>query len=169
VRNHSTFVFDVRELLEASGTRRSVAVDAPVAGLDAGIVTVPGEVRLEAVLEAIDGGVLARGTMKGEYRSECRRCLREVRAPFRFTGDEVYRPKGDVWEEGYEIVESKVDLELMVRDTVALNLPPNPLCREDCAGLCPRCGADLNEGACGCPEETDPRWSALRDLGRLNG
>ncbi len=144
-------------------------MDAPVPELDAGIVRVPGDVHLEVVLEALDGGLLARGTITGEHLSECRRCLRELRSRFEFKGDEVYRPKGDVWEEGYEIKDSKVDLELMARDTVALNLPLNPLCKEDCAGLCSRCGADLNDGPCGCPEEVDPRWSALGDLGRLNG
>jgi uncharacterized protein len=169
VRDHSPFVFDVRELLEAPGTRRTITVEAPVPELQAGIVTVPGDVHTEAVLEALDGGLLARGTMTGESQAECSRCLREVRTRFEFKGDEVYRPKNDIWEEGYEIKDSKVDLELMVRDAVALNLPPKPLCKQDCAGLCSRCGADLNEGLCDCPEEVDERWSALDDLRRLNG
>ncbi len=169
MRDHSPFVFDVRELLEAPGTRRTVTLEAPVPELQAGIVAVPGDVHTEAVLEALDGGLLVRGTMSGEHFSECSRCLRELRSPFAFKGDEVYRPKSDVWEEGYEIKDSKVDLELMVRDAVALNLPANPLCKEDCAGLCSRCGADLNEGPCDCPEEVDERWSALEDLRRLNG
>jgi len=169
VRDHSPFVFDVRELLEAPGTRRTITVDAPVPELRTGIISVPGDVHTEAVLEALDGGLLARGTMTGESLTECSRCLRELRARFEFKGDEVYRPKSDIWEEGYEIKDSKVDLELMVRDAVALNLPQKPLCKEDCAGLCSRCGADLNEGLCDCPEEIDQRWSALDDLRRLNG
>ena len=44
-------------------------------------------------------------------------------------------------------------------------LPLKPLCREDCAGLCPQCGANLNEGPCGCePDTEDDRWAALREL-----
>jgi uncharacterized protein len=52
-----------------------------------------------------------------------------------------------------------------VREAVLLDLPLAPLCRPDCAGLCPECGADLNAGDCGHrPNATDPRWTALDDL-----
>jgi DUF177 domain-containing protein len=53
----------------------------------------------------------------------------------------------------------------MMRDSVGLALPLNPLCRDDCAGLCARCGKDLNEGACECvDDDIDPRWDALAAL-----
>ncbi len=59
----------------------------------------------------------------------------------------------------------QVDLELVSREAILLDLPLAPLCREDCAGLCPTCGIDLNEGACDCaPSTADPRWSALDAL-----
>ena len=93
-----------------------------------------------------------------------------LQGSFEVKGTEIYRPPTEVWEEGYVVQDSKVDLEPMVRDTVGVALPLNPLCREDCRGLCPRCGADRNGGDCGCAEETgDPRWSALRELkGKLS-
>jgi uncharacterized protein len=72
-------------------------------------------------------------------------------------------------EETYALGVDHLDLEPLARDAVLLNLPLAPLCRADCAGLCPICGADLADGDCGCDEESgDPRWAALdalRDLG----
>lgn len=164
MRTHSPLVLDVKELLEHPGVRRPIAFDALVPELGAGLVQVPDDVHLDLTLEAIDGGVLVRGRFSGSAKGECRRCLKPVGVPFDLEGAELYRPPSDVWEEGYAIKDATVDLEPMVRDTVVLNLPPSPLCREDCAGLCTRCGADLNEGACGCGEEIDARWSALQEL-----
>ena len=164
MRTHSPLVLDVKELLEHPGVRRSIAFDAPVPELGAGLVQVPGDVHFDLTLEAIDGGVLVRGRFSGEAAGECRRCLKPVTQRFDLEGAELYRPPSDVWEEGYAIKDSTVDLEPMIRDTVGLNLPTSPLCREDCAGLCSRCGADLNEGPCACGEEVDARWSALREL-----
>jgi uncharacterized protein len=58
-----------------------------------------------------------------------------------------------------------LDLTEAVRQALVTQLPMRPLCRPDCAGLCARCGADLNEGPCGCPDEpADDRWSVLRGL-----
>ena len=64
-----------------------------------------------------------------------------------------------------EVAGETLDTEPIVAEQVELNLPTHPLCREDCAGLCPRCGRNLNQGACGCgPPATDPRWGALAAL-----
>ena len=54
--------------------------------------------------------------------------------------------------------------EPLVRDAVLLDLPLAPLCSEECLGLCPQCGANWNEGSCGCPPVTDARWAALDRL-----
>ena len=59
----------------------------------------------------------------------------------------------------------KIDLTDLVREQILLDLPTQILCREDCKGLCQKCGANLNEVNCNCAEnETDPRWSALKNL-----
>ena len=67
----------------------------------------------------------------------------------------------DADEDAYPLVDDELDLEPLVRDAVLLELPLAPLCREDCAGLCPQCGANRNEGACGCAAPRDPRWATL--------
>jgi uncharacterized protein len=52
-----------------------------------------------------------------------------------------------------------------VREQVLLQIPPSPLCAEQCQGLCPKCGKDLNEGDCGCDRTVvDPRWAALKGI-----
>lgn len=72
-------------------------------------------------------------------------------------------------EDGDEVVlmpegSSELDLTGKVRETLILALPIRFLCSEDCAGLCPGCGADLNRDSCSCERETDPRWAALNEL-----
>ena len=164
MRTPSPLVLDVHELLEEPGSRRSIVFDAPVPELRAGLVEVQSDVHLDLVLDELDGGVLVRSTLSGEVIGQCRRCLTPVGQTFALEGSELFRPPTDVWEEGYALKDATIDLEPMARDLIALELPTSPLCRPDCAGLCSRCGADLNDGPCACPEESDPRWSALKDL-----
>jgi uncharacterized protein len=64
-----------------------------------------------------------------------------------------------------ELAGDTLDTEPCVAEQVVLELPTHPLCRDECAGLCPRCGRNLNDGACGCaPPDPDPRWGALAAL-----
>ena len=68
-------------------------------------------------------------------------------------------------EETYPLGVDHLDLKPLVRDALLLELPIAPLCRADCQGLCPTCGADLNRGPCGCAEQSgDARWSVLDAL-----
>ena len=167
MRTHSPLVVDVHELLEKPGSRRNIALSARVEGLEVGLVGIREDLRFDLVLESIEEGILVQGTLAGAYEGSCGRCLGPLGAPIEVEVAEVYRPTGGVWEEGYVINNATIDLEHLVRDSVGLEIPLNPLCRPDCAGLCPRCGADLNEGTCDCPpDEGDPRWSALKELGQ---
>lgn len=64
-----------------------------------------------------------------------------------------------------EVVDGTLDTAPVVEEQVQLNLPAYPLCREDCAGLCPRCGKNWNAGPCDCPAPAaDPRWGGLAEL-----
>ena len=82
----------------------------------------------------------------------------------------MYRPRPDGEppdedEETYPLSGEQLDLAPLVHDALLLELPIAPLCRDDCAGLCAACGADLNEEACGCDQvAVDPRWEALEAL-----
>jgi uncharacterized protein len=164
MRTHSQLVIDVLELLESPGSRKTLAFSSDVPGLDAGLSHVSPELDFDLVAEAIDGGIWVKGGVAGRYHAECRRCLAPVDRPFSFEAAELYRPSTEVWEEGYVIRDTTIDLEPLVRDTVLLNLPSDPLCRDDCAGLCPKCGANLNDEPHTHEAEVDSRWSALKDL-----
>lgn len=117
------------------------------------------------------------GTVRGAVHATCARCLKEydlalddrfsfVLTPRAAAGVAKARLTADdmalVTYEGDEI-----DVAPLVHEQAILALPTRPLCSEDCRGLCPACGADLNTGPCGCPpRDPDPRLAVLRALSR---
>jgi uncharacterized protein len=164
MRTHSQLVVDVVDLLENPGSRKVLEFTSVVPDLASGLAIADPDVDLDLVAEYIDGGIWVKGTVSGRYHAECRRCLNAVDLPYSFEAAELYRPPAEVWEEGYVIKETTIDLEPLVRDAVLLNLDGDPLCRADCAGLCPKCGRDLNDEPHTHDPEIDHRWTALKDL-----
>ena len=102
--------------------------------------------------------------MRAPWEGDCRRCLQPVVGVLESDVFEVFEDE-PVEGETSKLDIDRIDLEPLARETVLLGLPMAPLCRDDCAGLCPECGADRNAGDCGhTVEVVDPRWSALDDL-----
>jgi uncharacterized protein len=111
------------------------------------------------------------GRMEGVAVLDCRRCLTDVRVDVAedlnlIFGDHAEGDEDDPDVYPIDAREQEVDLRPAVREQWLLAVPPFAVCRDDCKGLCPKCGADLNAGACGCPPESevDSRWAALREL-----
>jgi uncharacterized protein len=106
--------------------------------------------------------------MLAEVEQECRRCLdpvvTEVVVKLDLRFDPEIEPSDET--EGLYAADPEADeLELLpaLREELLLALPDFPVCREDCRGLCPTCGANRNDGDCGCRvESTDPRWEVLK-------
>lgn len=160
-------VLDVHELGRRPGSQRVLTLSVPApAGLGTEVLgvlegsTLELQVRLEAVVE----GVLASGVVQAELVGECVRCLEPIERNTSVEFQELYAyPDSDVEDDEASRLEGDLlDLEGTVRDAVILSLPFQPLCRDDCPGLCVRCGARLADE----PEhrheaEIDPRWSAL--------
>jgi uncharacterized protein len=166
----SPFIADIVALRRHQGHREHLAVRAPIAGLHVTSSEVPpsAEVELDVDLEAVEGAVVVAGTARAPWRGECRRCLRPVEGEVATTVDELFVADPEDGET-YAIAGDHIDLEPMAREAVVLGLPLAPLCRPDCQGLCPTCGADLNRGPCGCPPPgADPRWAALDGLRPLD-
>ena len=123
-----------------------------------------------------DRGILARGTLDTEVEVTCSRCLSLFNCPLALNFEEEYFPTTDVVSGislpvpqepgGFTIDEHHIlDLTEAIRQYALLVLPMKPLCHESCAGLCPYCGHNLNQGACNCPPEAvDPRRSGLSEL-----
>ncbi|MBD0292688.1 MAG: DUF177 domain-containing protein [Jiangellaceae bacterium] len=135
-----------------------------------GVVGVPegADVGLELRLESVLEGVLVSGTVRAALAGECVRCLDPITADIRVEVQELYaypeRADGadDPDVDIERVVEQDLlDLEPAVRDAVVLALPPAPLCRPDCPGLCPQCGARLADYPEHAHASVDPRWAAL--------
>lgn len=95
----------------------------------------------------------------------CARCLKEFELPIHrrilaVLSEDESEDDPDV----YALDGESVDVDEIIHTDFILNLNQSPLCKEDCKGLCPKCGADLNEGPCGCKKETDPRLAVLEQL-----
>jgi uncharacterized protein len=147
---------------------------------------------VSASLRKLSGGVLLEGKFTSRVVAECKRCLTEskLELPVSFTinliPESLARGEGllDKDEEGddkghgesggsfalddadEELFDGKViNLEPIVREQVLLALPMNAVCREDCSGLCVKCGQNLNEKQCGCDTTfVDPRLAALKNI-----
>jgi uncharacterized protein len=128
------------------------------------------DIRLTASF-AGTGEVVVRGRVRGTLDQECRRCLRPVTTDFEREMTMVFVSEEDAGEAEdadayvFEPTGAHLDLSSAVREELILAVDRYVVCDPECKGLCPTCGADLNEGPCGCKsEETDPRWEALRIL-----
>lgn len=137
-----------------------------------GIVGSPVHVKLLA--KKASGGVAISGGLQGSVSVSCSRCLVEI--PLDISRDFFYecRPS-EAMEEKEELSRDSVDIHYytggeidisaLVQEQLALALPMRPLCKEDCKGLCPECGANLNMGDCGCQKgPVDLRFTALKKL-----
>ena len=168
-------VLDTRELGRRPGSERKVTMTAPApADLGIEVLRVPegSPVELDLRLEAVVEGVLVTGTAHAELAGECVRCLTEISDEIDadFTELFVYddgEAQGEDTEDGEtsRLQGDLVDLEPVLRDAVVLNLPFQPLCSDDCPGLCAECGARLaDDPGHRHDEPVDPRWAALQGL-----
>jgi uncharacterized protein len=162
----SPFVVSVADLLRTPGHRRELDLQGPVGELrSAGTVLDAGEdADVRVGLEAIPEGVVADGRISAPWRAECRRCLKEVTGRVDVEFRELFEREPNEGET-YALGHEEIDLVPLIREALLLALPLAPLCDAACQGICPTCGADLNEGSCDCPPAgRDPRWAALDDL-----
>jgi uncharacterized protein len=162
------------------------AIDEMVSG-DAAGYRARGPTHLEAKLDRIDRRVRVDAHGKAELNVPCGRCLvpvaLDVPVEFKLTlvpadeyvddprseGDPATGPVAGSFEPGQaeeEVYTGKVvDLDPIVREQLLLALPSYPVCKDDCKGLCPVCGANLNDRECGCDRHVpDPRWAALKNV-----
>lgn len=168
-------VIKVTDLIDRPGASRQVDLALPLPdGFVAPLVSVDEPLQLDGVLESVVDGILVRGTLRAGVQVDCSRCLEPVSSEVATDVVELFHDpakvppgEGEDLEEGYAVnmAEGTLDLDALLRDSLAPALPVQPRCREDCQGLCPSCGANRNDVSCECRDEVDdPRWSALRGL-----
>ena len=111
-------------------------------------------------------------SLSADYIAQCARCLSPVEGQFSLTLEKTVAPKdllGDITEDkldDFAIIEDGfLDMDEQLLEQLEMEFPMRFLCREDCKGLCPKCGKNLNEGECDCDHtEIDPRMEPLRKL-----
>lgn len=171
--------FNVAELLkDGTGATRSHEVDeADVVVADDGSRSA---VQGSLSLLRTRSGILAQATLRLCQQDVCSRCLTPLEIPLELHIEEEYKPTVDILtgsatprpaDPGTFLVDEHhvLDLTEAVRQYRVLAAPIQPICRPDCAGLCPTCGQNLNDRPCACPrDEYDARWSALAKLAQDN-
>jgi uncharacterized protein len=163
-------VLDTRELGRRPGSQRTTSFSAPApADLGIEVLSVPegSPVEFDLRLEAVMEGVLVTGTAEAGLVGECVRCLDAIDDDIVADFQELFvYDESDAGEDEASRLEGDlVDLEPLLRDAVVLALPFQPLCREDCPGLCIECGARLADDPDHQHEEAiDPRWVTLQGL-----
>ena len=162
--------FDLRGLRLSSGEGRRLEADVSIDPLELGgevyrVTDSPVRVRLDISRTTGDGFAL-RIRFQARVEGACMRCLSPAALVFEVEAREVSQPgEGDELESPY-VQDGVLELRAWAHDALALALPAQLLCGEDCAGLCPQCGADLNTAG---PDhaherEPDPRWAKLAEL-----
>jgi uncharacterized protein len=154
------------ELLRRPGSERDIATTVPTGdlGLDDERFDPADEVAVAVHLESMSDGIVVTGSLSVPWRGRCRRCLRDLHEVLVAPVDELYQTRVTD-PEAFEIVGDQLDLTPMVRELALIDAPHAPLCREDCAGLCPTCGIDRNEATCDCVPEAEPSpWDVLDQL-----
>jgi uncharacterized protein len=115
------------------------------------------------------------GRVEGDVTIECRRCLNDAHVHVEDESHVIFAEEGSAEAEDPDVIvldprSTQIDLRPVVREQWLLNVPKYAVCREDCKGLCPTCGKDLNEGPCDCTAESrDSRWDALRKVKTKQG
>ena len=173
-------MLDTRELGRRPGSQRLVTLTAEApAELGIEILGVPegSQVMFDLRLEAVMEGVLLSGTASADLEGECARCLEPIEDDITIDLQELFlyddsrdgsasTDDGDDEETDVRRTEGDlIDLEPVLRDAVVLALPFQPLCQDDCPGLCTECGARLADDPDHRHDEpVDPRWAALQGL-----
>ena len=167
----SPLVLDTHDLGRRAGSMREVTTSVPAPpGLGGPMIGVSADspIALALRLESVSDGVLVTGTAGVDVTGECSRCLDPISEHVEVDVQELLlypdtHPDVDPETEDLSRLEGELlDLEPVLRDEIVLDLPFSPLCRDDCAGLCPDCGTNLNDH----PEHThgdriDARWQGL--------
>ncbi len=161
------YTVDVFDLMHRPGEMRERSLDILVPeefgnamiGVKAGSA-----LQVDLRMESLHDGILVSADIDGTAAGECGRCLIDIEQSVQVEIQELFAYSSDEAFE-YEVHEDTIDLEPVIRDAVVLSLPFQPVCQEDCLGLCPQCGVRLLDNP-GHEHENaiDPRWAALGSL-----
>ena len=170
-------IFDIEQIRE-EGTNLNVLEPKEHFGIDSSECVLTADVKVQGKLVKTDLEILFKGSLNTELSVACSRCLSDFicvvksvlrvhfipRSENNSMANEIELTELDVEQEYYE--GGQIDLSNAARDLILLSLPQVILCQQDCLGLCPDCGINLNNNKCECKNEGsfDPRFSILQKL-----
>ncbi len=163
----SAFSIHVHDLMHKPGHMRKAQLDVTLEeDLGNYAIAVPkaSTVEIDAKLESVHEGIYVTLDVYAEAKGECSRCLDPVSERVEVEIQELFAYSGTD-EDDFLVQDEQIDLEQVVRDAVVLSLPFQPVCSEDCLGLCLGCGEKILDPAQHVHEaQVDPRWTALQKL-----
>ena len=169
-------VYNLSELFAADGTVREVEYEPGFQSLDWESSSYPVKAEKPLAFRLVHRGsrhVLVNGSGTLHLIMPCDRCAKDVDVVIELAFEHEIDANQTAEERIADLDEQPyidgylLDIDGLVRNELILNLPMKVLCREDCKGVCPKCGRDLNEGACGCEQESpDPRMAAILEIFR---
>ena len=146
--------------LQELGGRKSVSLELKFHDIEFvnREIEIKDSVKLDLEIFNTDDSFVVEGKLKAELILSCSRCLQKYSSPIELDiSEDVLKSEMEDEEELY--------LDDIIVDNILLSLPMKPLCSEDCKGICPQCGQNLNEGECDCEIDTvDPRLEKLKDF-----
>ncbi|MEN9715548.1 MAG: hypothetical protein RJA35_1015 [Actinomycetota bacterium] len=158
------FGIQVHDLMHRPGNMREVQLDVTLTEvMGDGAMTIPAgsTIETDVKLESVHEGILASGEVFANALGECSRCLDELKTPVEVDFQELFAYSGRE-EDDFKVENEQIDLESVIRDAIVLSLPFQPVCSEDCLGLCPDCGVKLAENPNHVHEQrVDSRWTEL--------
>lgn len=164
---NTEYTVAVHDLMHKPGQMRELKLDILTPDqMGEGIALIPkgAELDLDVRLESVHEGILATGDVFVDADAECSRCLEPLTVPVEVDFQELFAYSVDN-EDDFAVEDEQINLEQVIRDAVVLSLPFQPVCSEDCLGLCANCGVKMAENPHHVHEAViDSRWSALEKL-----
>jgi uncharacterized protein len=157
------------------GQRIEGEIDSSAIRLDMPVYRLAGAFSFSGRAARRGESVILKGNLTGSVDSRCGRCLNNFEMPIDITVDTIFSPRIEREDDETEVVEvdesfsfydgDSIDLQQEAKELILVSLPIKPVCREDCRGLCPKCGVDLNTNPCGCGSESGPSpFDKLKEL-----
>ncbi len=162
-------IIDLKRFLGSDGLSETIGHEMDLSGMElGGVKPFCAPVKATVRLNAFGGSVEMRAQVEYTLTMPCDRCFETVSRTFTpsFSHTLVRELTSD--EDDGELIlveDGRLDLDRLLQEDILLDMPAKFLCREDCKGLCPACGKNLNDGDCGCDRrEVDPRLAVLQEL-----
>ncbi len=157
---------DVSSIVKINGASLDVRFDEAIAelnNLESGF-DFKDAVKFEGVLTNASGVLKLNGSLKASYSTKCSRCVKDIEDNFELKiREDIIEGSETADVDAYTYNDNYILLDSILKDNIILNLPVKKVCDDNCKGLCPRCGTNLNEKTCDCKDDyINPQMEALK-------